>query len=797
MTAGYFDDKNREYVITTPELPVKWINYLGSLDFGGFVDHNGGGVLCQGDPALNRICKYIPQLPSGDMNGQTAYVRVLEGGDYKVFSPFYSPVLEKLDSYECRVGLGYNRYTVRAMGLECEVTVFIPHGERREIRLYKITNISKNIIEVDLIPVVEYTHFDALKQFTNADWVPQTMQSRLIENSDGLKVLSQYAFMKKGIAENYFSSDRGFSSFESDRAVFLGRYGYGSWKFPDSLKNKELANSQANRGDNIAALMIHGGVLHPGESFDTITQLGQTADISKEWSKIDKFFKPGNVKSEQKVLANFWSKYLDVFQVETPDSAFNSMINIHNPHQCYITGTWSRSLSSYQLGLGNRGLGFRDSSQDSLGMLSGSPEASLLLIEKLLSVQCSDGHAMHQFFPLTMEANEGDSREDDDRPDYYGDDHLWIVLAVIGYVKETGDFSFLDKRIKFYDSTEEASVLEHLTRSLSFTKENTGSHGLPLLGFADWNDTINLPTGAESFFIANLYGTAVNEIIGLFDYLGNKSLAADYRKDWTAMQSVFKETAWDGAWYKRYFDENGLSLGSHKNQYGQIYVNGQSWSVISGFASKENAIQALDSVAEKLNTVNGIKLSSPGYNGFDDHIGGVSTYPPGAKENGGIFLHSNPWMMIAETIMGNGDRAFQYYKQINPAEKNDNIEMYELEPYVYAQNFLGDEHPQFGLARNSWLSGTASWVYQAASKYILGILPDYNGLWINPCIPKNWNKFNVRRTFRGRNFDIKVWNKNGTSKGVSKVFLNGELLDSNFIPLETTRDKNLVEVFMV
>jgi len=796
MQKGYFDDQNKEYVITDPRLPVRWINYVGTLDFGGFVDHNGGGVLCQGDPALNRITKYIPQLPPSDMNGQTCYVRVKEGDEYRLFSPFFTPVLTELDKYECRVGLGYNHYVAEAFGVRCEVTVFVPTGERRELRLYKVTNLSQRAVEVDLIPVVEYTHFDALKQFTNADWVPQTMMSRLVEGPESLKALTQFAFMKQGVGENFFTSSIPFSSFETDRQDFLGDFGYGTWKSPKALEKGELANREALRGDNIAALMVHLGALAVEGSVELTTQLGQTSDVKGMWKKIAYFNNLENTKAALKGNTQFWEDYLGVQQVETPDAGFNSMINIHNPRQCYMTGNWSRYLSSYQLGLGARGIGFRDSSQDSMGFLTGAPEEAKALMEKLLSVQCSDGHGMHQFFPSTMEANEGDSREEEDRPDYYGDDHLWIVMAVTNYLKETGDWDFLDKKIPFYDNKQEATVLEHLEKALEFTKNNTGAHGLPLLGFADWNDTVNLPTGAESFFIANQYGVALREIIGLFEFRGEAAKAKSYQADWEAMRSVFEKEGWDGAWYKRYYDDKGQPIGSHVNDKGQIYVNGQSWSVMSGFASKERAEEALDSVNEKLNTPKGIKLSAPGYDGYDHHIGGVTSYPPGAKENGGIFLHSNPWVMIAETMVGHGDRAYQYYKQINPAERNTTIEEYELEPYVYAQNFLGDEHPQFGLARNSWLSGTASWVYQAATKYILGIRPDFGGLVIDPCIPTSWEAFSVERKFRGKNLSIKVTNPQGVSKGVKSMILNGEAIEGNLLPMAKLKEHNQIEVVL-
>ncbi len=799
---GYFDDQQREYVITNPQTPVKWINYIGTLEFGGFVDHTGGMLLCKDDPALNRITKYIPQLPASDFKGNTVYVRIKTVDGYRVFSPFWVPTLDEYGRFECRVGLGYSRFITEFYGIQTDIIVFVPQGESCAIQDIKITNLTGTSQEIDVIPVVEYTHFDALKQFTNADWIPQTMQSKLVEQPGGLKVLAQYPFMKQGTAENYFTSNLPVSSFDTDRKVFLGRNEYRTWANPFSLQRAELNNSQALRGDNIAALLHHLGEVAPGETRRIITQLGQTTHVERDAAVIDKYRAPEAVDAALAELAAFWDTYLSKMQVETPDESMNRMLNVHNARQCYITKNWSRYLSLYQLGLGARGLGFRDSSQDVLGILGSVPQEGKALIRKLLQVQKRDGSAMHQFNPLTMVANEGDSREEENRPNYYGDDHLWIVQSVCAYLKETGDLTFLDEEILFYDKDkqdnpiESGTVLEHLRRAIEFTRNDVGARGLPHAGFADWNDTVNLPTGAESVFNANLYGVALREMIELADHLGDTVMAGQYTAHYRNMKQVVNEQAWDGAWYLRYFDADGTPLGSQTNEHGQIYTNAQSWTVISGFAPPERARRALDTVYEKLNTRYGIKLSMPGFNGYDPQKGGVTTYPPGAKENGGIFLHANPWVMMAETMLGNGDRAFQYYNQINPAAQNERIDEFECEPYVYPQNILGDEHPQFGLARNSWLSGTASWTYQAGTKYILGIRPVYNGLLIDPCIPTTWNGFKAVREFRGTRYEIEVQNPDHVSKGVKSLLVDGRPVEGTIVPIFVDGQTHQVEVVL-
>lgn len=801
MNYGFFDDANREYVITNPHTPVKWINYVGTLAFGGIVDQTGGALICKGDPALNRITKYIPQTPDADFKGETLYLRLHDGDSYRLFSAFITPTLHACDHYECRVGMGYSRITTESCGIRAEITIFVPRGEARVIRDIRLTNLQDAPVTLDAIPVVEYSHFDALKQLTNADWVPQTMQSAARHDGEHL-ILAHAAFMNWGRRVNYFTSNAAVSSFESDRAVFLGRGGTGSWACPQALLQPELSNTEARRGDNIAALLHHLGPLAPGETRRIITQLGQEPDLEQALPRIRRYYDSQAVDAAFAALHNYWDAYLSSVQVDTPDPAMNSMLNVFNPRQCHTTKNWSRYLSLYQLGYGARGIGFRDSSQDVMGVLAHMPDEAKDLLRMLLSVQKRDGSAMHQFNPLTMEANEGDSREEEDRPHYYSDDHLWGVLAVCAYLKETGDLGFLDEAIPFYDKDrreqpiESAAVREHLARAIAFTRTHTGPHGLPLLGFADWNDTVNLETGAESLFTANLYGRALMELRLLFEHLGQPDAAADCQRAYDAMRECVNRHAWDGAWYVRYFKPDGTPLGSQHSTTGQIFTNGQSWPVLSGFAGDERAAQALEAVHERLNTAHGIKLSTPGYNGYDPTIGGVSTYPPGAKENGGIFLHANPWVIIAECIRDNAARAYQYYRQINPAAKNDCIDTYECEPYVYAQNILGDEHPQFGLGRNSWLSGTASWMYQAATQYILGVRPTYDGLQIAPCIPSDWPGFTMQRRFRGAMYHITVKNPESASVGVSAVIVNGQPISGSVIPVQPEPGPHRVEVVL-
>ena len=799
MKYGYFDNQHKEYVITNPKTPTKWINYIGTLEFGGFIDHTGGSLLCKGDPAINRITKYIPQLPSSNFKGTSFYIREKSKDGYSVFSPFYAPCCVPYDVYECHVGLGYSTFKNETNKIRSEITVFVPKGKNVEIRIIKITNLRDEAVELDYIPVVEYTHFEAMKQFNNADWVPQTMQSKISKRDEDL-LLTQYAFMRKDSAINYFSANVPIDSIESDRQIFLGENGYGDWSYPKKLNDEHLSNYEALRGDNIGALLIKAGSLKPKETFSFMTFLGQTDSIDNAWH-LKQTYK--DIETVEKLLEEqkfFWEDYLEKFIVETPDQNMNTMLNIHNPYQCFITKNWSRYLSLYQLGLGARGMGYRDTSQDLLGVFHADAENALNICRKLLQVQKQDGSAMHQFNPLSMIANIGEAGEDE-RADFYSDDHLWVIQAIAEYLKETGNYEFLNEIIPYYEKDKNdqplkyASVYGHMKQGVFFTKHTIGKHGLPLLGWADWNDTINLPNGSESMLTACLYGIALKELIEIAKILNEPDDVINFSNDYQAIKKTFNEQGWDGDWYVSYFDEDGVPLGSKENQYGQIYLYGQAFPVMAGFASFERGKSSMKSVKEKLHTKHGIKVSAPGYNGYNPKYGGITTYPPGAKENSGIFMHPNPWAMIAECILGNGDQAYQYYSETNPVNKNDIIDIYELEPYVYCQNVLSDEHPQFGLARNSWLSGTASWMYQAGTKWILGIRPTYEGLMIDPCIPHIWDGFSTQRTFRNAIYSIQIKNPNHVNKGIKTITVDGEKISSNVLPIFKD-GKHTVEVMM-
>jgi len=789
---GHYDDVAREYVVTDPRTPCKWVNYIGTLDFGGFVDQTGGLNICRKDPANNRITGYKIDTPANAMRGNTLYVRLRNAdGTYAIFSPFFTPTLTPFDRFECRMGLGYNKWIVQMNGLELEIKMFVPAGALQVLTDLKVRNLSAPAdVQVDVIPLVEFSHPDALKNLTNADWVPQTMKGKAVGD-----VITQYPHMAEGRRANFLTANRPMDSFTTDRNKFLGSHGYGTFSEPEGLMAEHLDNYEALRADNgnsIAAILYRLGTIAQGQESRIIVQLGQSTSVQAAAESIARFQDPKHVDAAFKELNDSWRAYLDHLRdVETPDTALNKIINTLGPRQNHATFFWSRYLSLNQLGYGgDRGIGVRDTNQDLLGVLPYMPDKAREMIEKLLSVQRFDGSSMHQFNPLTMKASIGEGHAGTEQ-DFYSDDHLWNVLAVVEYVKETGDTAFLGKLIGYYeeggDEKKHGTVLEHLHRALAFTLGNLGRHGLPALGWADWNDAFNME-GAESVFSACLYGKALLEMQELMDVLGDAKSAQGYAEDYDRMKRNVNKVAWDGDWYVSYIDKDGLPVGSKKNVEGQIYLYTQAWAVISGFASPERAARAMQSVQDKLDTKHGIKIMTPAYQKMQPGIS-ASTYTPGLKENGGIFLHPNPWAAIAETMLGHGERAMQIIDRINPLKKD--TKTYECQPDVFVQNMASDEHPQFGLARNPWLSGTVSWVNQATTKNILGIRPTFTGLMIDPTIPQNWPGYTATRVFRGVACHLRV------ERGDTTVMMvDGKTVEGQVVPTALLAGKSDVHIVM-
>jgi len=782
MQYGNFDKENREYVITNPYTPTPWINYLGSGRYGGIISNTAGGYSFHTDPKNRRITRYRYNNFPMDRPGRYIYIRDEKTGEY--WNPGVQPSLKELDSYECRHGMGYTVITGAKDGVEAQTTYFVPDEKDFEINLVKITNKSGETKKIKIFSYVEFCFWDAVLDQQNVDWVQQIRQGRY---QDG--IITTYPHFESNNAAFAATSEKP-HSYDTNLEQFIGAY--RGVENPISVEEGACKNSTSYRQNSVGAFCIEIE-LAPGEEKEMVFFIGFADDKSKIKDMIADYRSPAQAKAALTRLNKYWSDYLSKITVETPDEDMNLFVNTWNQYQSKTTFYWSRSVSLYQLGIG-RGMGIRDSAQDTLGVMHTIPHEAKELIFKLLKCQFPEGKAFHLFYPLTGEGSKGEAPEG--AYDWYSDDHLWLILAVNAYIKETGDTGLLSEQAPYNDGTS-GTVLEHLEKAIEFTKKHVGPNNLALAGKADWNDGLNLDIGkgiAESVFTTLLYCRACLELEELCKHINNGAVAEKANSYYTEMRETVNKVCWDGKWYIRAFNDHGEVVGSSKSEFAKIYINPQSWAVFAGIPDADKTKTSLDSVEEFLNTEYGIVLLYPAYPKTDFNIGGMTTYPPGAKENAGIFCHTNPWAMIAESMAGNGDRAFQYYKQILPARRNDNAELLEVEPYVYPQNILGKEHPQFGIGRNSWLSGTSSWNMVAAAQYILGMKPWYDALIIDPCIPKSWPGFKATRVFRGATYKIEVKNPDGVSKGVKQISVDGKVTDK--IPAFEAGTTHTVEVIM-
>ncbi|HXL72033.1 MAG TPA: glycosyl transferase, partial [bacterium] len=514
--------------------------------------------------------------------------------------------------------------------------------------------------------------------------------------------------------------------------------------------------------------------------------LGVAPSIAAGAKLIAQYTKPGSVEKVMKEVKSHWDEKLDSLQVTTPDKDINLCLNQWNAYQVHTTFSMSRGPSIYEGGIG-RGMGFRDSNQDVLSVIHSVPKKVKKLITDLAGNMFSDGTAYHQFFRLT---GEGDGKG-------YSDDPLWIILSTTAYIKETGDLKFLKEDVKWADGGSD-TMYKHLKAPLDYTYDNVGQHDIPCMGFADWNDTlqINGPKPGESVWVAEFLVKCARDFAELAEYIGKDKDAKKYRKMADDMAKRTNKICWDGDWYAMAFDGWGTMLGSKKQKDGKVYLNTQTWAVISGVADEKRGPECMDAVKKYLDSKYGVALMYPGFKHYSPRLGGVATFPPGLKENGGIFSHANPWAVIAETMLGRADIAMKYYKQLLPTTKDQIQDVHRAEPYIYAQAIASAEHRDFGFARNSWLTGAATWNYVAATQYILGVKPTYSGLEINPCIPKEWGEYKVTRKFRGADYHIVVKNPKGVSKGVASITVNGKKVEGNVIPPQTSKKVNEVEVVL-
>mgnify|MGYP000953721793 CR=1 FL=1 len=811
MSYGYFDDQQKEYVINRPDTPLPWINYLGTENFFGIISNTAGGYCFYQDARLRRLTRYRYNNIPMDSNGRYIYIK---DGD-SVWNPMWKPMRVKLDKYECRHGLGYSKITGKKNDLEVSTLFFIPLGSRNEVWHVNLKNHSKVKKQIRLWSFVEWCLWEAYDDMTNFQRNYSTGQ---VEVEDGV-IFHKTEYRERRNHYSYFATSEKPTGYDSSRDDFVGLH--NGLDAPKAILAGECNNSIAYGWLPVGVHQIDIE-LNPGETKSINFILGYEENPDDR-----KFLDDGKIRKDEfyevkekylnteKILNYFndykkyWNELISNYQTKTPDTIVDRMVNIWNQYQCMVTFNMSRSASLYESGIG-RGMGYRDSNQDVLGFVHMIPSRAKQRILDIASTQLSDGTCYHQYQPLTKKGNA-------DIGGGFNDDPLWLILSTSAYIKETGDTSILNEQIGFADiENSDATLMDHLHISLKYTLDNRGPHGLPLIGHADWNDCLNLNCFstspgesfqlaghiendriAESVMIGGLFCKACDEMAGILKFTGNENDAVKYLNHAGEMRKIILEHGWDGEWFLRAYDSYSNKLGSKENVEGKIFIESQGWCILGGVGLDNGyALKALDSVNKYLFTKNGCVLQQPAFSKYYVHLGEVSSYPPGYKENAGIFTHNNTWIQIAETIVGRGDRALEYYKSICPPTKEDQIDIYRCEPYVYSQMTAGKDAPTFGEGKNSWLTGTGAWSFVTISQYILGIRPDFDGLIIDPCIPKDWSEFSVTRNFRNSIYHITVKNPNGVNKGIKQIICDDREIEGNKLPLVNDNKEHQVEVIL-
>jgi len=810
MKFGFFDDVNKEYVINTPKTPYPWINYLGNEQFFGLISNTAGGYCFYRDARLRRLTRYRYNNIPLDSGGRYFYVH--DAGDF--WTPGWMPVKRELDFYECRHGLGYTSITGERGGIRVNQFAFVPLGTNAEVYQVKVSNTTSAVKNVKLFSFIEFCLWNAQDDSTNFQ---RNLSIGEVE-VHGSTIYHKTEYRERRDHYAFYSVNAPIDGFDTDRETFLGMF--NGLDHPQVVAEGVSSNSVASGWSPIASHGINIS-LQPGEEKSFVFVLGYVENPEEEkWeapnvinktralAMIDQFTTDEQVTAALADLAEYWDNLLSKYAIESGDDKLDRMVNIWNPYQCMVTFNMSRSASYFESGIG-RGMGFRDSNQDLLGFVHQIPERARERIIDIASTQFEDGSAYHQYQPLTKKGN-------NEVGSGFNDDPLWLILGTSAYIKETGDYSILDEQVPFDSNPNNtATLFEHLKRSFYHVIENVGPHGLPLIGRADWNDCLNLNCFskepgesfqttqningriAESIFIAGLFVFTGPDYVELCNRRGLADEAATAAAHIEDMRKITLEHGFDGDWFLRAYDHYGEKIGSKENSEGQIFIEPQGICVMAGIGVEEGLAQrALDATEERLGTKHGIVLNNPPYSKYYLNLGEISSYPPGYKENAGIFCHNNPWIMIAETVIGRGDRAFELYAKIAPAYREEISEIHRMEPYVYSQMIAGKDAVRHGEAKNSWLTGTAAWNYIAITQAILGIQPDFDGLKVDPCIPTAWDGFTISRHFRGDTYQIRISNPNHVSKGVVSMTLDGKAIDGNVLPVIGDGGSHQVEVIL-
>jgi N,N'-diacetylchitobiose phosphorylase len=796
MRFGYFDDKNKEYVVERPDTPRSWSNYLGSTEYGAIITNNAGGYSFYKSAAQGRFTRLRFNVIPMDQPGRYFYIHDKESKKY--WSASWQPVGKSLKKYksECRHGTAYTKISSEYSSIKTETLYFVPLGKTYECWHLKIKNTGRKKRKLSVFTYVEYANNWNLSQdMVNLQYSQYILKMNVVDNiiDHGTNVhmpsIPEH-FEDDGQGRHTFLAIAGASvkGFDTDREVFLGPY--RTYTNPIVVKEGKCKNSIAV-GDNGCGVLQVDVDLKKGESKELIVLMGIGAANVEGKNAVLEVGKPTKVKKEFKKLKDYWHSRLEGITAKTPDKEFNSMLNMWNPYNSMMTYTWSRAASLIYTGERD-GLGYRDTVQDMLGVLHLIPDDIRKRLELMITGQVSTGGAMPVVKPFSHKP--GNEKAPSEK-EYRSDDCMWLFNTIPAYVKETGDISFYEKILPYADKGED-TVLGHLRRAIQFNLDHSGTHGLPSGLSADWNDCLVLGYEGETIFVAFQLRYALKTYIEICELLSKPEeikWAEDHLK---TLDENLEKYAWDGEWYLRAYRDDGLKFGSKENDEASIFLEPQPWAVISGHTTKEQSEKLLDVVKDHLLTDYGLMINDPPVEKTDPKVIKSRLFNKGMKENASIFNHTQSWVIIAETLLGRGNQAYDYYRRFMPSAYNTKAELREIEPYVYSQFTHSKYSPRYGASRLPWLTGTASWAYYTATQFILGIQPDYSGLRIDPCIPSKWKEMKITRKFRNKIFNITIKNKNGAQKGVKKIILNDKRMEGNLIPVELMKDNNNVVVIM-
>ena len=796
MQFGYFNDSDKEYIVTNPETPAPWSNYLGSKVYGAIITNNAGGYSFYKSAAQGRFMRYRTNAIPVDQPGRYIYLRDMESGDF--WSNAWQPVAKPPETYKtiCRHGTAYTVIESEYSGIKSETTYFVPLGKDFEYWLCKIKNTGSTSRKLRFFTFIEYSsNWHLWMDIINLQYTQYILTMNVVDGiiDQGTNVylpVQKDNFEEGGQARHTFLGVAGVkvTGFDTDRKSFIGIY--GSYSQPEVVKNGECKGSLAS-GDNGVGVVQFDIEIKPGEEkeFVVVMGIGDAGIEGKE--AVKKASDVQFVKNELEKVKQYWHERIEGLHVNTPDELFNSMINMWNPYNCLITFAWSRAASLVYAGERD-GLGYRDTIQDMLGVLPTIAGEAQERLELMITGQVSSGGAMPVVKPFSHEPGNMPLPEE---TEYRSDDCLWLFNTVPAYVKETGNIDFYKKVLPYADKGED-TVLNHLKRAIIFSIERSGDHGLPCGLAADWNDCLMLGHNGESVFVAFQLRYALDTYIDICKFLKTENELIWAEKQLSILDENLEKYTWDGDWYLRAFRHDGLKYGSKNDEEGSIWLNPQTWSVFSRHVTGSKAKDIMQEVNKRLFTEYGLMICDPPYEKADMKVIKATLFNKGMKENGAIFCHTQGWAVIAEAMTGNGNRAFEYFKAFSPANMNNKADIREIEPYVYSQSTHSKYSARFGASRLPWLTGAATWAYYSASSFILGIRPEYEGITIDPCIPDNWKTFTMKRRFREKMMNISVENNSSKQYGVSKILVNGKEVNGNYIPLSMLHEINEIKVIM-